>query len=56
MFYHGFTFSKVKDYEMITSNFAHMAMQKKTWMTSFLFKELLVFFKEFVPSGMSHRN
>jgi hypothetical protein len=30
-----------------------MAMQKKTWMTSFLFKKLLSFFKKSIPYGLS---
>jgi hypothetical protein len=30
-----------------------MAMQKKAWMTSFLFKEFLTFFKKFVPGGVT---
>jgi hypothetical protein len=29
-----------------------VVMQKKAWMTCFLFKELLFFFKWFIPSGM----
>jgi hypothetical protein len=30
-----------------------MAMQKKAWMTSFLFKKLLSFFKKSIPCGIS---
>jgi len=30
-----------------------MVMQKRAWMTSFLFKEILTFFKKSVPSGMT---
>jgi hypothetical protein len=33
-----------------------MAMQKKTWMTSFLFKEFLSFSKRFIPRGFSLTN
>jgi hypothetical protein len=29
-----------------------MAMQKKTWMNFFLFKEFLSFFKQSIPSGV----
>jgi hypothetical protein len=29
-----------------------MAMQKKTWMIFFLFKEFLSFVKKFVPGGV----
>jgi hypothetical protein len=30
----------------------YMIMQKKAWMTCFLFKEFLFFFKWFIPNGM----
>jgi hypothetical protein len=30
-----------------------MAMQIKTWMTSFFFKKFLSFFKDYVPNGIS---
>jgi hypothetical protein len=30
-----------------------MVMQKRAWMTSFLFKEFLTFFKKYVPSGVT---
>jgi len=33
-----------------------MAMQKKTWMITFLFKEFLSFFKRSIPSGVSFTN
>jgi len=33
-----------------------MAMQKKTWMIAFLFKEFLSFFKRLVLSGVSLTN
>ncbi len=33
-----------------------MAMQKKTWMTTFLFKEFLYFFNKSIPSGISFSN
>jgi hypothetical protein len=33
-----------------------MAMQSKTWMTTFLFKEFLFFFKKLTPSGISINN
>jgi hypothetical protein len=33
-----------------------MAMQKRVWMVSFLFKEFLAIFKKYVPSGMSFIN
>ncbi len=33
-----------------------MAMQKRVWMVSFLFKEFLAIFKKYVPSGMSLTN
>jgi len=33
-----------------------MAIQTKTWMTSFLFKDFLSFFKRSIPSGISPSN
>jgi hypothetical protein len=33
-----------------------MAMQVKAWMTIFLFKKFLSFFKKLVPSGISQTN
>jgi hypothetical protein len=30
-----------------------MAMQSKAWMTNFVFKELMSFFKRLIPSGIS---
>jgi hypothetical protein len=33
-----------------------MAIQSKAWMTTFLFKEFLFFFKRFIPSGISITN
>jgi len=33
-----------------------MAMQLKAWMTTFLFKQFLFFFKRFIPSGISLTN
>jgi hypothetical protein len=30
-----------------------MAMHNKTWMTTFLFKDFLSFFKNLIPSGIS---
>jgi len=30
-----------------------MVMQKRAWMTSFLFKEFLTFFKKYVPNGVT---
>jgi len=33
-----------------------MTMQTKVWMTSFLFKEFLSFFKDFVPGEISQIN
>ncbi len=33
-----------------------MVMQKKTWMTTFLFKEYVAFFNESIPSGVSFNN
>jgi hypothetical protein len=33
-----------------------MAIQTKTWMTSFLFKKFLPFFKRSVPGGISPNN
>jgi hypothetical protein len=33
-----------------------MAIQKKAWMTSLLFKEFLYFFKKFIQGGMSFTN
>jgi hypothetical protein len=33
-----------------------MAMQKKTWMITFLFKEFLFIFNKSIPSGMSFSN
>jgi hypothetical protein len=33
-----------------------MAMQTKAWMTSFLFKEFLSFFKDYVQGGISQTN
>jgi hypothetical protein len=33
-----------------------MAMQSKAWMTTFIFKEFLFFFKRFIPNGMSITN
>jgi len=33
-----------------------MAMQSKAWMTTFLFKEFLFFFKKSIPNGMSITN
>jgi len=33
-----------------------MAMQKKTWLTSFLFKEFFTLFKKYVPGGVSITN
>jgi len=29
-----------------------MAIQKKVWMTTFMFQEFLIFFKTYVPSGI----
>jgi len=34
----------------------YMAMQSKAWMTTFLFKEFLFFFKKCIPSGISITN
>jgi hypothetical protein len=34
----------------------YMAMQSKAWMTAFLFKEFLSFFKRCIPSGISITN
>jgi hypothetical protein len=33
-----------------------MAMQSKAWMTTFLFKEFLFFFKRSIPSGITLTN
>jgi hypothetical protein len=33
-----------------------MGMQNKTWMTSFMFKEFLSFFKRFIQGGISQTN
>jgi hypothetical protein len=33
-----------------------MAMQKRTWMTTFLFKEFLSFFNKLGPGGMPLNN
>lgn len=33
-----------------------MAMQSKAWMTNFMFKEFLYFFKRLVPGGHSLTN
>jgi hypothetical protein len=33
-----------------------MVMQSKAWMTTFLFKEFVSFFKRFIPSGISLTN
>jgi len=33
-----------------------MAMQTKTWMTNFIFKKLLSFFKKLIPCGISLNN
>jgi hypothetical protein len=44
---------------MITSNYANeecVAMQNKGWMTSFMFQKSLLFFKRYVPSGISQTN
>jgi len=58
-FYQGFTSSKVKYFEMITSSFinhghARQCKQKKTWMIFFV--GFFSFFKRFVPSGISRTN
>jgi hypothetical protein len=31
-------------------------MQNKAWMTSFMFKQFLSFFKRFIPSGIPRTN
>jgi hypothetical protein len=57
-FLQGSTLAKEKICETTTSNFANhghacMAMQKKTWMTSYIFKKFPSFFKfKFIPSGI----
>jgi hypothetical protein len=33
-----------------------MAMQSKAWMTTFIFKDSLFFFKRFIPNGISLTN
>jgi hypothetical protein len=33
-----------------------MAMQKNTWMTTFLFKKSMVFFNKSIPNGVSLNN
>jgi hypothetical protein len=44
------------DYTRLCKPSTCMAMQKKTWMTTFLFKEFLIFFNKSIPSGMSFSN
>jgi hypothetical protein len=33
-----------------------MAIQKKVWMTTFMFQEFLIFFKTYVPFGIFETN
>jgi hypothetical protein len=40
------------DYIKLYKPKTYMAMQKKVWTTSFLFKEFLTFFKKFVLNGV----
>jgi hypothetical protein len=44
------------DYIQLCKLSISMAMQSKAWMTTFLFKEFLSFFKSSIPSGISINN
>jgi hypothetical protein len=44
------------DYKRLYKLGTCMAMQKRTWMITFLFKEFLSFFNKLVPSGVSLNN
>jgi IS4 transposase len=44
------------DYIQLCKPGTCMAMQSKAWMTTFLFKEFLSFFKRSIPSGISITN
>jgi NADH:ubiquinone oxidoreductase subunit E len=45
---------RLKDYYIkLCKSITCMAMQNKAWMTSFMFKEFLSFFKRFVLGGIS---
>jgi hypothetical protein len=59
MFYQGSTFSKVKDYEMITSNFVNqeLAWQCKKKLGWFFFVQGIInFFKKSIIGGVSCTN
>jgi hypothetical protein len=45
-----------EDYIQFCKLGIYMAMQSKAWMTTFLFKEFLSFFKRFILSGISSTN
>lgn len=44
------------DYIKLCKPKTYMAIQKKAWMTSLLFKEFLYSFKKFIQGGMSFTN
>jgi hypothetical protein len=44
------------DYIKLCKPKTYMAIQKKAWMTSLLFKEFPYFFKKFIQGGMSFTN
>lgn len=44
------------DYIKLCKARTYMAMLKRTWTKSFLFKEFLSFFKRFIPGGISQTN
>jgi IS4 transposase len=44
------------DYIKLCQPRTYMAIQKRAWMSSFLFKKFLTFFNKLVPSGMSITN
>jgi hypothetical protein len=44
------------DYIKLCKSITCMAMQNKIWMTSFMFKEFLSFFKRFLLGGISQTN
>ncbi len=48
--------TKCDDYVQLCKLRACMAMQLKAWMTTFLFKEFLFFFKRSTPNGISITN
>jgi hypothetical protein len=57
---HGFYIFKGErlrdDYIIFCKPNICMVMQKRTWMTTFLFKESMAFFNKSIPSGISFNN